>query len=204
MAVDTNALLTLDEAKEFLEVEGNDEDAEIESLVDAVTFTVEDYTGRKLKSRDYTSELFSGTGTQWLRLREYPVTAVASVDTLSGVGSSGVTWQSESIKNLVILDTVEADRSRGKLFWRDSAFPLGTVNVRITYTAGFTTLPEQLKRGVRSLLGWYRRQQDRHAVGIGSRSFSGQSEVIGVLAIMNMRMPADIRLMLDPFKRWAA
>ena len=201
MAIDTNALLTIDEAKEFLEVEGNEEDAEIESLVDAVSFTVEDYTGRKLNSRAYTSELFSGTGTQWLRLREYPVTAVASVDTLSGVGSSGATWQSEDITNLINLDAVEADRSRGKLFWRDHAFPLGTANVRITYTAGFTALPPQLKRGVRGVLGWYRRQQDRHAVGVVSRSFSGQSEAVRV---DDRKLPADVRLMLDPFKRWAA
>jgi len=51
----------------------------IERLIDRASDLIERYCGRKLKSRSYTKEVYDGTGTERLILREYPVTQVSRV-----------------------------------------------------------------------------------------------------------------------------
>jgi hypothetical protein len=182
VAVDTYALIDLEEAKDILEIKGHNENVEVERLIDGVTYDVESFIDRKRLTRTYTAERYNGTGLAQLRLRQYPVTSVTSVDFLSGVSTSGLTWDSKDITNLVALDTVQDNEARGTLYWYDTGFPVGILNVRITYVAGYATVPHNIQLAVRGLLAWFRRQQDRHAVGIGSRTFAGQSEVVGVLA----------------------
>lgn len=51
----------------------------IERLINAATDYIERYCGRKLLSRDYTSEIYWGSGDNILILSQYPVTRVARV-----------------------------------------------------------------------------------------------------------------------------
>jgi hypothetical protein len=165
---------------------------------------VESFIDRKILTRSYSEERYNGTGLAQLRLRQYPVTSVTSVDFLQSVTTAGITWESKDITNLIALDTVQDNEARGTLYWYDTGFPVGILNVRVTYVAGYATVPHNIQLAVRGLLAWYRKQQDRHTAGLGSRSYAGQSEVMGVLAMMNMAMPGDVVALLEPFKRMSA
>jgi uncharacterized phiE125 gp8 family phage protein len=95
MALASWALLTLDEVKEWLEVEDYSSDVLLERLIEATSLAVEALCGRKLASRTYTDELYCGTGTRWLTLREFPVTSVTSIEFLQSVSASGSTWDDQ-------------------------------------------------------------------------------------------------------------
>jgi hypothetical protein len=182
VALSANAIVTLAEAKDFLEVEGDDDNAQLEALIGAVSGAIEDKVDRKLSTRVYTEEVYNGTGFSTLTLREYPVTAVSQIQQIDNVTSSGTTWETQDITNLVILDAVTDDTARGELYWRDWAFPFGRANIRVSYTAGidftagkYTLTSEKLKQATYGLLALHRRTQDKITSGVASRSFSGQS-----------------------------
>ena len=203
MALSTNAIVTLAEAKQFLEVEGEDDNDQLEALIGAVSGAIEQHVDRKLSTRVYTEEVYNGTGFSTLTLREYPVTAVSQIETLDNVTSSGTTWKTEDITNLVIMDAVTDDTARGDLYWRDWAFPWGRANVRISYTAGidftagnYTLTSEKLKQATYGLLALHRRTQDKVTSGIASRSFSGQS-----ISYVDIAMTQETKHLLAGEKR---
>lgn len=172
MALDANALVTLVETKAFLDITSASDDTTLEGLIDAASFALEGHCGYRLKSRAYADKLYDGTGTPELWLEDFPVTAVASVETLQSVSDIGAVWEVQSITNLVIDPT-----RRGRLLWRDAAFPKGHLNLRLNYTAGYTigTGLNDLKHACFLTVQHMRRAQDRVMAGIASRSFEGQT-----------------------------
>jgi uncharacterized phiE125 gp8 family phage protein len=206
MAVTARSLISLEECKRFLGIDPTNtkEDVELEPLIDAVTGSLERKTRRKLKTRTYTQELYNGTGTGELRLREYPVTAVSAVDFLQTVSDSGVTWESKTITNLVIDRISPIDpENRGLLYWRDRTFVKGRLNIRITYVAGFGSdvtdnpIPENLKDACMRLIQLQRKNKDKSLVGVASRSMSGQTTTFA-----NEEWPKSVLALIKPFMRW--
>lgn len=84
MAIDPYALTTLANAKEHLRITGTDEDSLVTNLINAVSAKVETHCARQFLTRSH-SEWYDGPGTEWLLLRQLPVTAV----TLLSVGFLG-------------------------------------------------------------------------------------------------------------------
>lgn len=200
MAVGTYALVSLAEAKNFLEITKDDENAEVERLIDAVSATFESELFYNVLTRTYSAERYCGTGTGQLRLRSFPVSSVTSVDFLQNVGSAGLTWDSQTITNLLALDTVTANTSRGMLVWYDTAFPRatsGVPNIRITYVAGESATPFDLQQAVLKACKWERKMQDQAMVGVASRSFAGQTEVI----TMQKDWPQDVWKVINKYRR---
>lgn len=79
MAVSSTALITLAQAKLYLNITDEDSDRILEALIDRATGFIERYCNRKLKSRAYTREVYVGNGTSRLVLDQYPVSAVGRV-----------------------------------------------------------------------------------------------------------------------------
>ncbi|MSR31565.1 MAG: hypothetical protein EXR99_08680 [Gemmataceae bacterium] len=103
------------------------EEALVASLCAVVSSLVRSFTQRELDAGIY-EEWVSGSGGKRLLVRHYPIVAVASVFPRgSGVEISGY----------------EVERSRG-ILWRNANWSKGERNLRVTYTAGFDPLPEDL------------------------------------------------------------
>lgn len=91
-------------------------------------------TGRTLASTTYTDAKLDGHGMSHIFLPHCPVTAVTSVEieyygelTYAGDETTDYRWDSS-----------------GTITYLDGIFPVGTGNITVTYTGGFTTCPADL------------------------------------------------------------
>ena len=154
-------LTTIAAVKAYACITNSDLDSLIDAFVKRASAAVDNFTQRTLRSAAHV-ETRNGTGGCELLLREYPITAVASVvvdgktipqaSTFSGAG-----WR-------------QAERS---LVLNGYAFTRGTGNVVISYTAGYATTPPDIEAAVieTSMLMLERRKH----VDVSSKSLAGET-----------------------------
>lgn len=136
MAVNEYSLITLDEVKKFIGMEGGTSDTDdlLEDLINRVSALFESYIDRSILVRDYT-EYSDGKGLSVLFPHQYPVT------TISGIWDDyDWEWNDD--------DLIDSDNYR---IVEDSYIVFKTVtlsnysqNIKIIYTAGYTTTPLDL------------------------------------------------------------
>ena len=134
-------LTDLTTVKTSLKINVADDDARITLLLPAVTKWVQNYTRRILISGTVT-DLKDGFGADSVVLRDYPVTAV------SKVYSSVTVPRVYDATTEVAVDTgYVTDLSSGIVKRVDGGFfGCGPQTVKIAYTAGYATVPEDLAR----------------------------------------------------------
>lgn len=144
MALDPYALISLQQAKDYMKVEHNEEDTLIEDLINRATYYLERRKyQRALKQRTFTGELYNGMGTRELRLSTFPVVSVSSV---SHVDDSG---------NESTINDYKIDGRRGILF-RHSGWIDGVSNYKITWVGGYDPIPHWLEQECLMLVSdWY-------------------------------------------------
>ena len=102
MALNTNALITVDEAKAHLGIAAGDSthDSLLETLIAGVSGFIDEYTARTMQKQTGVSLVATGDGTEYLVLPTFPVASVASVTDEDGnvTDSSEYTLRSESGK----------------------------------------------------------------------------------------------------------
>ena len=130
-------------------------DAIVGALIPTVQDKVERYLGTAIDSATFTDEAYDGDGSQELWLKNYPVTAVSAVKIVSDDGttttlaSADYRWSSQGkIVRLPYYGGMLPTRDS----WGDpiglgggSVFPNGFQNVKVTYTAGYGTVPDDLQ-----------------------------------------------------------
>ena len=132
------AYITLDEAKRFLRVTGVSDDTLISELINHAQGIIDGYLGRTLESATYTETFVvmkNDSIPNLFFLTYRPVTAVTSVK------QNGTELNSNQY-------TVYA--SQGVLVVE--GLPAPTDEIEITYTAGYTTIPEDIKFVTKSLV----------------------------------------------------
>jgi hypothetical protein len=138
MPVGTYVLCNLDEVKQYYGMTGasSGEDLLLEDLIDQFTEIFEVYCNRKFKSREFT-EYHDGNGTRHLTPDQYPII------TISGIWSS-TNWDWDS-DTLIDSDTYTIKNTRS-IIMKSIIFPKwDNLNVKIIYTAGYSSIPEDLK-----------------------------------------------------------
>lgn len=183
MSLPTNALVTITEAQEYARATTADLPA-LERYVAAASDWFEQETRRKLKSQSITG-YFHGDGTRWLMLYEWPVTAFTSVEFRTGEG----TWTAQDTTYLLISDQL-------RLYAPSWLFPVGEMNVRVVYTAGYATVPEDLKQACLELMLDKWRMADRQVQGVQTINYEGQTVTITPEAV-----PRSVRQVADRYKR---
>ena len=127
-------LTTLTTAKEWLQTTDTSSDALISRLISSSSRSICNYLNRNdLHSQSY-SEAYNGTGTSRLCPVNYPITAVASVsiDGTSVPKASSFTAAGYRFSDTTII------LNGGQKFSR------GLENIEIVYTAGYSTIPEDI------------------------------------------------------------
>lgn len=161
MALQEWALVSLEDAKNYLRYDDDDEDKTIERMIHAATRQAERYTGRAFVRRTVTEELL-GDGKAILRLNVWPLISVVSVKVDGQAWNEGTRF--EVLKGQA--------RLRALGVW-----PAGA-RIEVAYVAGHVNSREEAEyeipdviQGVLLAIGnWFVRRED----GLSSESISGQ------------------------------
>ena len=120
----------------------------LNSLISEISYKAQDITGRVLTEATYT-EYYDGTGTDTLYLRQGPLVSVSAVYSVS-YGSDGAGGRTEETSELdasnYVLDGLRSENWRGcgKIRLLGGVWTEGVRNWKVTYTAGYDTVPEGL------------------------------------------------------------
>lgn len=129
------SIVTLDQAKSQLGITGADDDAELQGYVDAITGVVEEHLHEVVERRTVVDEL-ELCGSRSFRLWSAPVISLTSVASLDGA----TTWDVTAL-HAASSGVVRVLSGFGPSGW-----------VRVTYEAGYATVPDRYVRGALVIL----------------------------------------------------
>lgn len=153
------ALCQVSDVKESLGIASSDttKDNLIVRKINQATKAIENYCGRRFAATAYTNIEYDATNTDQLILRQRPVVSFTSLD----IRDSGLNYDSwETIdselyfvdENAAVIDLMFNARGRWNRY-------------RVTYTAGYTTIPDDLAEACASLACYYYLNADASDVG---------------------------------------
>lgn len=165
-------LITVTEVKNQLGISLADvsEDTFLAQIVKAVDYEAKKYFDRQIEQATYTNEFYCGTNTKVLNLNEYPIlspTAVTDVriDSMGfwGQYSGGFSTETALVRGSdysLVCDGYNGISDTGRLFKINGVWPArfesrrgqlaaavkpGAGNIRVSYTAGYTVIPYDLR-----------------------------------------------------------
>lgn len=193
MSLDAGAWTTVAAVKQALKIDSgdNDHDNEIEALINACYLMLEAYIHHPLKAADYT-EYYDGDSTNSLVLRKYPINSVASIyDDVTREWAADTLIESTDY----VIDNEEQIGSV-RLFQNTIIFSSGVKNIKITYNAGYTTIPNDAARACIMLVSYYFNRQGSE--GMTAQSIGGKSE-----SYTDEALPLYIRQMVNKYKEFS-
>ena len=174
-------LTTLANVKAWLGMSQDADNMVIARLITSASLMLGQYANRNFMSASYTINV-DGTGGAVLMLRQYPVTAVASVSinglalpVSTGPGVAGYRFT----QSRVIVDGYR--------------FTKGNANIVVAYTGGFTTVPPDLEQAAIELIALRYKERDR--IGHTSKTLAG--ETVGFFI---GDMPASVKTLMAQYR----
>jgi len=193
MAVGTYALTSSENVQKYRLVNGKpletkpEVDDLIDILIDSYSAKIETYCDRKFMSRSYT-EYLSGCGSTVLFPKQYPITSVSGI-----WDDSSWTWTDDYLVDSTTY-TIVNDNS---IALRTSRFGSSVNNIKIVYTAGFTTVPADVENVcIIEIMRAFDRMSD---LGIGYK-LAGDSSI----TITDAPFLLSSRITLDAYRRKVA
>lgn len=163
MTLVSYALTTLADVKEALGITDNTQDSLLTNLINRATDIIEKYCdGRRFASTDYTNEEYDGDGSHFLTLKNFPVSALTSVQRMTGDFTTP-SWDTLDSSMYKYLD------EEGQIYYT-GGFSSGIRNYRASYTAGYTTIPNDLAQACITLVSYLKNQ---------TKSVGMKSETLG-------------------------
>ncbi|HEY1525625.1 MAG TPA: hypothetical protein VGH51_05240 [Candidatus Angelobacter sp.] len=167
MAAAPDDLCTVAELKAWLPNQGNNDDVTLQSLISNASLQVLQYLDRPhllAAVIGALTENYDGNDSNRLLPRQYPIMAVSSVS----IDNLPVPQATTSVAAGFLWDT-------RRILLRGFRFCRGLQNVQVTYTAGFSAVPLDLKQAAIEAFALAYRQRVR--IGEKSNSMSGQVNV---------------------------
>lgn len=163
--------MTIDKqlVKDYLEISGTTYDTLLTSLITRVCAWIEGYCDRVFDSTVYTDEIYSG-GKKFLFLKKYPVSAITKIKYKSG-SNSNPTWTAFTVDDYDLIDNRKLRRAGGWAPGVNTVWPQGVNNIRVSYTAGYTTLPSDLEQLIIELAA--KKFNQRKSDGMSSEGVEG-------------------------------
>lgn len=188
-------LITLDEYKEFEGVSSSNDDARLEKLIPSVSQLVKTYCGNSII--DYYStnkvELFSiKWNTSLVQLTESPLVTIVSVEERDQPSSAYVALV-ENTDYYIDFDTDSIIRIGGRT---EKSWKSGPGAVKITYKAGYSSTPSDLKLAIIDLVKYYIRDEHKERRSIAGATLENQ----GVTKLRSGDFPDHIQRVLDLYK----
>ena len=197
-------LITLQQYKDFAGLTGVTMDARINVIIDSVSELVKNYCGTSFID-DYSSaktEYFDiqDNVTTRVMLDEGPINTVTSVSERDSQADPYVTLITEnsdsSGKYEYIVDTMTDSIIRTNEDV-DKAFPRGRKAVKVIYTAGYSSCPDDLKLAIFDLVKYYLKDERKERMQIAGAMVENS---VSTSIKNNAGFPDHIKRVLDMYK----
>ena len=190
-------LITLREYKDMEGIQNPKDDYNLSQLITSVSQLIKTYCGNTFVDFYSTNKVETFTidwNTHLVQLTESPVNAIVSVETRDSVTSSYSTVQTTDYYLDSNTDTVFYVTGSSYKNW-----PRGAGSVRVTYTAGYQSLPSDLKLAVIDLITYYYRDEykERKTLAGATLQNPGSSSQDSSVAF-----PDHIKRVLDLYKNF--
>ena len=200
-------LVTLQQYKDFVGLQGVQNDAKINVIIDNVSQLVKTYCGTTII--DYASnnkvEYFNikDTMVDTIITEESPIIQVVSVQERTSQADAYVTLITEnsdsSGKYEYVVDddsdSIIRTNSTGNKHW-----PKGMKSVKVTYKAGYTSTPEDLKLAVFDLIKYYLKDERKDRMSIAGATVENATSTS---LRNNIGFPDHIKRILDLYKLYS-
>lgn len=158
------ALITLEDYKKYKKITKTDSDEELNAIISSVSSLIKTYCGHSFIDYYTTSkvEVFNIKSSQHaILLNEWPVKTVSLVE-----------YRDSYDQTYTTLDTSEyyVDTSIDTLFKHSGYWPEGFGSVKITYTAGYASTPDDVKIAALDLVHHYHKEEYKERKSIGTAS----------------------------------
>lgn len=182
-------LVTKEEYKSYFGISSTNSDSQIDFLIPKVSDLVKNYCRRTFVDyvNDSKSETTSGGYGSKLFLKEYPLIQVISVEFSEDYG--------QTYTELVEFTDFAIDTEEGTIYKIDGEWTKYINGYKITYTAGYETLPEDLKLAVLDLVKYYMTND----MAVHSPKAPGTNSV-QIEYVTTTALPSHIKRVLDLYK----
>lgn len=190
MALNGNAMTTLVTAKAYLKIPTLETgmDSMIELFINAASDDIERYCQRQFKSQSYT-EYHHGRNQNILLLDQYPIISVTELR---------IDFEADFTSSDSLIDSDDyriGDANNTIILVNGQVFSKGFHNIRVIYTAGFSTIPSSLENACLWIVAYYNRMREGQNIGRTSKSKEGES------AGYIQNWPPHVKATLDQFRR---
>ena len=193
-------LVTISDYKDAEGIVSPKEDLRISSLIPSVSQLVKTYCGNSIVdfvSSDKTEDFDIYWDTFAVQLTESPVNAIVSVQERSGYDQSYATLTTGAYEFYLDKRTdsvIRTNESGTRLNWKH-----GVGAVKVTYTAGYSETPSDLKLAVFDLVTYYLKDEHKERRTLGGASIQNQSSTT---QRDNVAFPDHIKRVLDLYKNF--
>ena len=197
-------LVTLQQYKDFAGLQGVQNDARINTIIDQVSQLVKSYCSTTIIDYAATNktEFFTVKDdlVDTIILEESPIIAVVSVEERTGQADPYVTLITENSNNsgkyeyVVNDDSDSITRTSGS---GNKSWPKGPKSVKVVYKAGYVSTPDDLKLAVFDLIKYYLKDERKERMSIAGATVENavSSSLVG-----NIGFPDHIKRILDMYK----
>jgi hypothetical protein len=219
------ALVTLANLKTYLMLPDTytDEDDKLEILIAAVNLGIDAYVGRRLEKTVYVHEVYDGTGSESLCLRNYPIISIEQVfimgyeisylpDRYPPVTCSGISPYvvADPPVDFVFPTNEVLSSSIGYYYlqglddgvvFHSTVWPSGRNILTVNYTAGFDPMPADIVAAALEMASFYRSVTQK--TGIMSESLGSYSTSLMTTSNMEggLTIPSILfRMILDRYR----
>ena len=197
-------LVTLQQYKDFAGLQGVQNDARLNVIIDNVSQLVKTYCGTTIidfANSDKTEYFnIADDYVDRIILSESPLISVSSVQERENQAQSYTTLITEnsdsSDKYEYMIDTVTDSIVRTNST-TDIPFPRGRKAVKVVYRAGYTSTPEDLKLAVFDLIKYYMKEERKERMSIAGASVDNP---LSTSLRNNIGFPDHIKRVLDMYK----
>lgn len=196
-------LITLDEYKLLEGVNSTQYDEKFEQLITSVSQLVRTYCNSEFDAYAVAPGVTDVFDLQWdsyvVQLRNSPVISVTNVYERSGQAEAYTELFRDGTNDKYewYLDSISDSIFRTDVSGCYKNFPRGAGSVKVTYLAGYTTIPSDLQLAVADIITYYHKDEWKERQTIGSASREGA----GASAIRNdPGFPDHIRRVLDMYR----
>ncbi len=183
------ALATLAQLKSQLGILNSETkyDTKLNLYLNAASDWVETYCDRKFEASNYV-EILSGNRCNFLNPDQWPIISVSELR---------ISWNRDWASATSLIASTDYGISSDKIgvTYYAGYFPQGYDNVRLSYRAGYETIPSDLQLGVIWAAEWFYLHNNRGDSGRTTASKQGES--VGVLA----EVPPMCKQIIDSYRR---
>ncbi len=169
--VSTKFLVSLSDMKDYLDAgdANSTEEGIIGQLINWASSMFDEETDRNLLADDHI-EYYDGNGLKVLNLQNYPVNS--SVTEIAAYIDGD--WDfTEDTK--LDSDSIFIKSSEGQLVYKDGVFTRGNQNIKVSYNAGYSTVPYDLRMACMELVGLLWKERNGKNWGVNSISMQDMS-----------------------------